>query len=186
MRIRPSLRLACAAAACALAVGLGAASPAWSQSLIEALSTTYNSNPDLLASRAMLRQTDETLAQAVANWRPQGVAVGRIQQDRAGLVARSGRRRPSYALNGRFTTLQMVQPIFRGGKTVADTKAAQANIQAQRALLADTEQNGAAAAVDLLRRSASRTSASSTRARTTSGCWCSSSTPRASASASAS
>jgi outer membrane protein len=55
---------------CALAVGLGAASNAWSQSLIQALSTTYNSNPDLLASRALLRQTDETLAQAVANRRP--------------------------------------------------------------------------------------------------------------------
>jgi len=70
MRIRPSLRLARAAAVCALAVGLGTASNAWSQSLIEALSTTYNSNPDLLASRALLRQTDESLAQAVANWRP--------------------------------------------------------------------------------------------------------------------
>ena len=34
----------------------------------------------------------------------------------------------------------MTQPIFRGGKTVAETKTAQANIQAQRAPLADTEQ----------------------------------------------
>jgi outer membrane protein len=37
--------------------------------------------------------------------------------------------------------LSITQPIFRGGKTVADTKAAQANIQAQRALLQDTEQS---------------------------------------------
>ena len=66
MRIRPSLRLARATAVCALAAGLVAASNAWSQSLIEALSTTYNSNPDLLAGRALLRQTDELLAQAVA------------------------------------------------------------------------------------------------------------------------
>ena len=62
MRIRPSLRLARTASVCALAVGLGAAPNAWSQSLIQALSTTYNSNPDLLASRALLRQTDESLA----------------------------------------------------------------------------------------------------------------------------
>ena len=96
MRIRPGLRLARAAAVCALAVGLGAASNAWSQSLIEALSTTYNSNPDLLASRALLRQTDETLAQAVANWRPQGHALARVQQDRAGLpYPIRARRRPS-------------------------------------------------------------------------------------------
>ena len=41
----------------------------------------------------------------------------------------------------------MVQPLFRGGKTVSETKTAQANIQAQRASLADTEQNVLLAAV---------------------------------------
>src|ERR1700704_3234123 len=91
MRIRPSLRLARAAVVCALAVGLGAAPNAWSQSLIEALSTTYNSNPDLLASRALLRQTDESLSQAVANWRPRvslSVEYNKLEQDtfRAGNV----------------------------------------------------------------------------------------------------
>lgn len=146
MRIRPNLRLARAAAVCALAAGLGAASNARSQSLIEALSTTYNSNPDLLASRALLRQTDETLAQAVANWRPRvtlSLEYNKVEQDSYTTI-----RAPTfYFLNGRFTTLQMVQPLFRGGKTVADTKAAQANIQAQRASLADTEQNVLLAAV---------------------------------------
>lgn len=146
MRIRPSLRLARVAIVCALAVGLGAAPNARSQSLIEALSTTYNSNPDLLASRALLRQTDESLAQAVANWRPRvtlSVEFNKVEQDSYPVV-----RSPTfYALNGQFTTLQMVQPLFRGGKTVADTKAAQANIQAQRAALADTEQNVLLAAV---------------------------------------
>jgi len=70
MRIRPETRLACAAVLCALAVGPGAISSARAQSLVQALSTTYNSNPDLLAQRAVLCQTDETLAQAVSNWRP--------------------------------------------------------------------------------------------------------------------
>ncbi len=146
MRFRPSLRLARAAAVCALTVGLGAASNAWSQSLIQALSTTYNSNPDLLAGRALLRQTDESLAQAVANWRPRitlSLEYNKVEQDSIPI-----RTLPTYyILNGRFTTLQMVQPLFRGGKTVADTKAAQANIQAQRATLADTEQNVLLAAV---------------------------------------
>ena len=85
---------------CALAAGLGAASNAWSQSLIEALSTTYNSNPDLLASRALLRQTDETLAQAVANWRPRvtlSVEYNKIEQDSYPI-----RTAPTYFfLNGR-------------------------------------------------------------------------------------
>ena len=83
MRIRPSLRLARAAAVCGFAAGLGAAR-CRSQSLIEALSTTYNSNPDLLASRALLRQTDESLAQAVANWRPRitlSFEYNKLEQD---------------------------------------------------------------------------------------------------------
>jgi outer membrane protein len=153
MRIRPHLRHACAALFCALAVG-ASASVVHAQSLIEALSTTYNSNPDLLAQRAVLRQTDETLAQAVANWRPRvtlSVEFNKIEFDSLPQI------RPAtyYALNGRTTLLSMTQPIFRGGRTVADTKTAQANIQAQRAVLADTEQNvllqAATVYADLLR-----------------------------------
>ena len=140
MRIRPQPRLACAAVLCALVFGPGVVSSAEAQSLVQALSTTYNSNPDLLAQRAVLRQTDETLAQAVANWRPRvslSVEYNKIEYDSLPAV------RPAtfYALNGRTTLLSITQPIFRGGKTVADTKTAQANIQAQRATLADTEQN---------------------------------------------
>src|SRR5947199_7718764 len=111
MRIRPGLRRACVAAtAYAFAAGLGIAPEAWSQSLIEALSTTYNSNPDLLASRALLRQTDESLSQAVANWRPRvslSVEYNKLEQDtfRAGNVLIPTK----YFLNGRFTTLQIVQ-----------------------------------------------------------------------------
>src|SRR4029434_2294494 len=134
MRIRPSLRLARAAAVCSVAAGLGAASNAWSQSLIEALSTTYNSNPDLLASRALLRQTDESLAQAVANWRPRitlSLEYKKLEQD-----SYSIRTAPTFFfLNGKFTTLTMTQPIFRGGKTIRETKTAQATLQAPRAAL---------------------------------------------------
>ena len=154
MRIRPGLRHACAAAACAFAVALGGVPEASSQSLVEALSSTYNGNPDLLASRALLRQTDETLAQAVANWRPKvslSVEYNKIEADSLPVQ----RANTNFALNGRTTLLSATQPIFRGGKTVADTKTAQANIQAQRALLADTEQTVLLAAVtsyaDLLR-----------------------------------
>ena len=139
MRIRPQLRRACAAGLCALAVGPGAVSSARAQSLIQALSTTYNSNPDLLAQRAVLRQTDESLAQAVANWRPKvqlSVEYNKIEADSIPVA----RGNTYLILNGRTTLLSVTQPLFRGGKTVADTKTAQANIQSQRALLADTEQ----------------------------------------------
>jgi outer membrane protein len=150
MRIRPQLRLACAAIAGALAAG----PMAHGQSLVEALSTTYNSNPDLLAQRAVLRQTDETLAQAVANWRPKvslSVEYNKIEYDATPIRTANF----YYILNGRTALLSVTQPLFRGGKTVADTKTAQANIQAQRALLADTEQSvllqAATVYADLLR-----------------------------------
>lgn len=140
MRIRPSLWRACAAVSCAVAFGPGLAAPAVAQSLVESWSITYNSNPDLLAQRAVLRQTDESLAQAVSNWRPKvqlNVEYNKIESDSLPVI----RSNSYYLLNGRTTLLSMTQPIFRGGKTIADTKAAQANIQAQRAALADTEQS---------------------------------------------
>ena len=138
MRIRPGLRHASAALFSALVVGMGTASAAWSQSLVEAMASTYNSNPDLLASRALLRQTDETLAQAVANWRPKitlSAEYNKIEADSIPITKTS----TYYILNGKTTLLSVNQPLFRGGKTVADTKTAQANIQAQRAQLANTE-----------------------------------------------
>ena len=153
MDYRPILRRAGGVAACLLAVGLATASSASAQSLIEALSSAYNSNPDLLAGRAVLRQTDETLAQAVANWRPKvtlSLEYNKIQADSIPIRVTNS----AYLLNGRTALLQATQPLFRGGKTVADTKAAQANIQAQRAILANTEQtvllNSVQAYADLL------------------------------------
>jgi TolC family type I secretion outer membrane protein len=152
MRNRLALRHACASVVCALSVGL-AGPQASAQSLIEALSSTYNSNPDLLAARAVLRQTDETLSQAVANWRPKislSVEYNRIEYDANPQKSVYF----NYLLQGRTTLLQATQPLFRGGKTVADTKAAQANIQAQRAALANTEEtvllNSVQAYADLL------------------------------------
>jgi TolC family type I secretion outer membrane protein len=150
---RPFLKRTGSVAACLLAVGFATASSASAQSLIEALSSAYNSNPDLLAGRAVLRQTDETLAQAVANWRPKvtlSVEYNKIQADSIPIRVTNS----AYLLNGRTALPQATQPLFRGGKTVADTKAAQANIQAQRAILSNTEQtillNSVQAYADLL------------------------------------
>ena len=116
---RPILKRAGRIAACLLAAGLVTASSASAQSLIEALSSAYNSNPDLLAGRAVLRQTDETLAQAVANWRPKvtlSVEYNKIQADSIPIRVTNS----AYLLNGRTALLQATQPLFRGGKTVAD------------------------------------------------------------------
>src|SRR5436305_6659858 len=44
--------------------------PASAQTLTEAFAYTYNTNPQLLAQRASLRATDESVPQALSNWRP--------------------------------------------------------------------------------------------------------------------
>src|SRR5207302_6752014 len=49
---------------------LANAGEAGAMSLPEALAATYNNNPTLLSQRALLRQTDESVPQALANWRP--------------------------------------------------------------------------------------------------------------------
>src|SRR5580704_18220220 len=54
----------------ALLAALAAVWPASAQTLTEALAYTYNTNPQLLAQRALLRATDEGVPQALSNWRP--------------------------------------------------------------------------------------------------------------------
>jgi outer membrane protein len=141
--MRPRLRRTgaafLAAVSVTMAASLGASPAARAQSLVEALASTYNTNPDLLAQRAVLRQTDEGLTQALSNWRPKVTLTTEFNKIEADSIP-IARSNSYYALNGRVTLLSVTQPIFRGGKTVADTKTAQANIQAQRSALANTEQ----------------------------------------------
>jgi outer membrane protein len=49
---------------------LGTTGPAPAQTLTQALAEAYQTNPQLLAQRALLRATDEQVPQALANWRP--------------------------------------------------------------------------------------------------------------------
>src|ERR1700755_2265968 len=46
------------------------ATPLSAQTLTEALAYAYNNNPQLLAQRAALRATDESVPQALSGWRP--------------------------------------------------------------------------------------------------------------------
>src|SRR5260370_9969107 len=138
MHIRPISSLAFAAIASALVAGLGLPSAGVAQSLVESLAQTYNSNPDLLAARSVLRQTDETLSQALANWRPrvQFAAEYNLQQADSNSQLRS----PTfYQLNGRIMQFTITQPLFPGGQPLAATAAPRAKIHAHRALPPNTQ-----------------------------------------------
>ena len=51
---------------------------AQAQTLTEALADAYNTNPQLLAQRALLRATDEQVPQALSNWRPTVNFTGQV------------------------------------------------------------------------------------------------------------
>lgn len=129
------------AAFAALAAGLALPSPVSAQTLSEALSLAYETNPVLQAQRARLRETDESLAQALSNWRPTvsvsgeiGKTTTEVEQFGSEVRSSTNTRTPARA------TLALNQPIYRGGRTTAETDRAEASIQAQRAQLVATEQ----------------------------------------------
>jgi outer membrane protein len=127
----------------ALALGaaaLFAAPPARSETLTQALVLTYQTNPQILAARDLLRSVDEQVAQAISLLRPTatatftgGLATG---ETRIEDVSRNGSRtRPASA------SLTLSQPVYRGGREYAEIKRAEATIRGQRARLHSTEQD---------------------------------------------
>ncbi|KAF0146632.1 MAG: outer membrane channel protein [Rhodospirillaceae bacterium] len=122
-------------AAAGLAMGAIAAR---ADTLEEAMVSAYLTSPQLEARRAQSRGSNEAISQALANWRPSINLVGQETHER---VEGSSSGRPSaqyYAIHAaRFTLLQ---PLYRGGRTVAQTEQAEAQIRADWKKLALVEQ----------------------------------------------
>ncbi|MGE0121229.1 MAG: TolC family outer membrane protein [Dongiaceae bacterium] len=144
---------AAAAVAVALAWSFGAGTAA-AESLRDALATAYASNPTLQSARAQLRQTDELVPQALSNWRPTVTVegdVGAAWDDDVvdGGPDDSGGREP------KSVALDVTQPIYRGGRTVAQRDQAENLVRAGRAQLLTAEQlvllQAVTAYVDVLR-----------------------------------
>ena len=120
-----------------------AAAPASAQTLAEALAYAYQTNPQLLAQRALLRQTDEGVPQALAGWRPVVNFTGQtgftntsetffhpcpqplFSSTRCATIYRN--TRPS------SVDLNVTQQVYRGGRTEAQTRQAIDAVQATRA-----------------------------------------------------
>ncbi len=116
-----------AVSAMALLAGL----PASAETLTEAMTQAYNTNPSLLAERARLRATDEELSQANAGWRPTIIVngdVGTAQDYQNDITTDSW--------NADITASQ---PIFEGGSVGARRDIAKAQIRAGRASLRGVE-----------------------------------------------
>lgn len=126
---------------------------AGAETLEEVLSSAYATNPTLQARRARLRAADEGVPQALANWRPTvtlsgDVGRGRYESNQSTIGRETHRDPKNYALN-------VSQPLYRGGRTTAQTQQAEASIMAERALLQATEQtvllNAATAYLNVVR-----------------------------------
>src|SRR5881227_4087276 len=115
-----------------MAAAVLAATPASAQTLTEAFAYTYNNNPQILAQRALLRSTDEQVPQALANWRPTVTLTGTAGFERAGVAAR-GTSTQFSSFEPRAADLRITQPLYRGGRTEAQTRQAINTVQSTRA-----------------------------------------------------
>ncbi len=107
---------------------------AQAQTLTQALAEAYNTNPQLLAQRALLRATDEGVPQALANWRPTVNLTGQVGFQREGLLA--GQNSANNIIAGtrpNAVAVQVTQPIYRGGRTEAQTRQAINTVESTRA-----------------------------------------------------
>jgi TolC family type I secretion outer membrane protein len=132
---------------CASLVVLEAAA---ADTLHEALATAYRTSPDLREARAALRVVDEGLPQALGGWRPT-VAV-----TASGGAKRSDTSRTaSQTLAPVSAQLDITQPLYSGGETVAETRQAENLVLASRADLMTAEQqvllDGVTAYMNVLR-----------------------------------
>ena len=140
--VRPTANLASIAG---VVVGLTTVSTQ-AQTLTDALAEAYNTNPQLLAQRALLRATDEQVPQALSFWRPQVTFTGQVGLNTSSLqtppvspslnglgqiVSSSDRRhiitRPD------LVQFQAIEPVYRGGRTVAQTRQAINTVESTRA-----------------------------------------------------
>ncbi len=118
-----------------------------SMTLDDALAIAYETNPQFAAQQAALRATDENVAIANGNWRPQIGVQGTYAYNQYYFFpiptgSFPGQTGPvssisAHPLQGALT---ITQPIFRGGRTVAEIGRAKALVRAGRAQLLAAEQ----------------------------------------------
>jgi outer membrane protein len=136
-----------------------------SLTLGEALAVAYETNPQLAAQQASLRATDENVAIANGGWRPTISAGGTYAYQQfyffpltvtdpatGAIVFGPVSSISAHPLQGALT---VTQPIFRGGRTIAEIGRAKAQVRSARAQLLAAEQtvllSAATAYMDVVR-----------------------------------
>ncbi len=125
-------------AAAAAAALLGFAGPAGAETLQETLTKTYQTNPDLAAERAHVREVDEGVAQANAKWRPSLSLESEVARSAGNGKDSHGK----FDLRSETWSADVVatQPLFTGGRNGTQKRLALARVQSARARLRIKEQ----------------------------------------------
>jgi len=121
-----------AAAAAVAGVLIASPSVASAQTLTQALAEAYNTNPQLLAQRALLRATDEQVPQALSGWRPTVNLSSQVGGTRVGVTPSTNISQYSTFFSNNVN-LQVTQSIYSGGRTVAQTRQAMNTVDSTRA-----------------------------------------------------
>jgi outer membrane protein/adhesin transport system outer membrane protein len=143
--MRSSLRLYSSAAS--VLAGLIAVQPAVAQTMQDTLSTAYGQSTQLGGARAQQRATDEQVPQALSNWRPTVTVTAGITRTHTDTVpplpsfTGKGQQPGSFGYNTEKSAgVQVVQNLYRGGRTEAQTNQATNAVKAGQAQLKATEQ----------------------------------------------
>jgi outer membrane protein len=132
-----------------LLAGFGGAEVAQAETLTEALISVYNKNPRLLAERARLREVDENYIQARAQGRFTVNASGQYSRTvlsgegdfiQSGPAPGPGEAADlTFFYGPRSGQVQVIQPLYQGGRVKALKSQAKSGILAQREVLRATE-----------------------------------------------
>jgi outer membrane protein len=140
---RQRFRVAAYASTIAAAAIMGTASQSAADTLLGALTQAYQVNPQLNAQRAIVRQVDEAVPQALSGYRPSvkvnaGVAKQITSQET--IVGPAHVQKDLWPTTPNSVGITVQQTLFDGFKTANQTRAAESNVFVARESLRVIEQ----------------------------------------------
>jgi len=133
-----SRRAGLLAAACCMGFMASAVN---AETLTDAVSLAYQTNPTLQQQRAVQRATDETVVQAKTGFRPTVSATADISASRTDYANTTSAGLDRLKTSGSGATVSLSQPLYTGGKASANLTAAEATVLAGREDLRSVEQS---------------------------------------------
>lgn len=134
-------RAAAASLACGTAAAFLAAGAARGETLSDAITLAYQTNPTLQAERAMVREADETYVQAKAGYEPTASVQAYVTTEENRQIDVVNGTRGVGAVQTSNVAINITQPIYTGGRVTRAVEAAEAAVRAARETLRATEQS---------------------------------------------